>query len=31
MRNDTLKDGLIEDPRKCSFDPATLACKAGRG
>jgi len=27
--NDTLKDGLIEDPRKCSFDAATLACKAG--
>jgi feruloyl esterase len=27
--NDTLKDGLIEDPRKCSFDAATLACKPG--
>lgn len=27
--NDTLKDGLIEDPRTCSFDAATLACKAG--
>jgi len=24
-----MKDGLIEDPRKCSFDAATLACKAG--
>jgi len=24
--NDGLKDGLIEDPRKCTFDPATLAC-----
>ena len=24
---DGLKDGLIEDPRKCAFDPATLACK----
>ena len=23
---DGLKDGLIEDPRKCTFDPATLAC-----
>jgi feruloyl esterase len=27
--NDSLKDGLIEDPRKCAFDPAALACKAG--
>ncbi|MEO7135634.1 MAG: tannase/feruloyl esterase family alpha/beta hydrolase, partial [Vicinamibacterales bacterium] len=27
--NDTLKDGLIEDPRKCSFDPAALACRTG--
>jgi feruloyl esterase len=27
--NDALKDGLIEDPRKCSFDAATLACKPG--
>ena len=27
--NDTLKDGLIEDPRRCSFDPAALACKTG--
>ncbi len=26
---DMLKDGLIEDPRKCSFDPAVLACKPG--
>lgn len=23
---DGLKDGLIADPRKCAFDPATLAC-----
>ena len=23
---DGLKDGLVEDPRKCLFDPATLAC-----
>jgi len=27
--NDGLKDGLVEDPRKCAFDAATLACKAG--
>lgn len=27
--NDTLKDGLIEDPRKCAFDAATLVCKPG--
>lgn len=27
--NDPLKDGLIEDPRKCTFDAATLACKPG--
>ena len=26
---DGLKDGLIDDPRRCSFDPATLVCKAG--
>ena len=26
---DGLKDGLIDDPRKCQFDPAKLACKAG--
>jgi hypothetical protein len=24
---DGLKDGLIEDPRRCHFDPATLLCK----
>ena len=23
---DGLKDGLIDDPRRCSFDPATVAC-----
>lgn len=26
---DGLKDGLIEDPRKCSFDMNTLLCKSG--
>jgi feruloyl esterase len=26
---DGLKDGLIDDPRKCAFDPAKLACRAG--
>ncbi len=26
---DGLKDGLIDDPRKCHFDPGRLACKAG--
>jgi len=26
---DGLVDGLIDDPRKCSFDPATLQCPAG--
>ena len=26
---DGLKDGLIDDPRKCQFDPVKLACKAG--
>ena len=24
---DGLKDGLVEDPRKCGFDPASRACK----
>lgn len=24
---DGLKDGILEDPRACSFDPAELACK----
>src|SRR5262249_31400863 len=24
---DGVKDGLIEDPRACHFDPSTLACK----
>ncbi len=28
---DGLKDGLIDDPRQCRFDPAVLLCKAGDG
>lgn len=27
---DGLKDGLIDDPRRCDFDPATLLCRAGQ-
>jgi feruloyl esterase len=27
--NDGLRDGLIDDPRRCKFDPATLLCKTG--
>ena len=26
---DGLKDGLVDDPRKCTFDPAKLLCSAG--
>lgn len=26
---DGLTDGLIDDPRRCTFDPATLTCQAG--
>jgi len=26
---DGIKDGVIEDPRQCHFDPASLTCKAG--
>lgn len=26
---DGLKDGIIADPRRCHFDPATLLCKEG--
>ncbi len=26
--NDGVKDGLLNDPSKCKFDPATLLCKA---
>ena len=25
---DGVKDGVVEDPRRCSFDPSTLACPA---
>ena len=28
---DGLKDGLIDDPRQCRFDPAVLLCKAADG
>lgn len=27
---DGLEDGIIDDPRKCSFDAGTLLCKAGQ-
>jgi feruloyl esterase len=27
---DGVRDGLIEDPRKCHFDPAVLKCAAGQ-
>ena len=26
---DGVQDGVLEDPRRCSFDPAVLECKAG--
>jgi feruloyl esterase len=27
---DGIADGVIDDPRKCNFDPSVLACKAGQ-
>jgi feruloyl esterase len=27
---DGVKDGVIEDPRRCRFDPSALACRAGQ-
>ena len=29
MRSTACVDGVAEDPRRCSFDPASLACPAG--
>jgi len=26
---DGIKDGILNDPRKCHFDPATIQCKSG--
>ena len=26
---DGVKDGIINEPRKCAFDPASLVCKGG--
>jgi feruloyl esterase len=26
---DGVKDGVLDDPRKCQFDPSVLACKSG--
>ena len=28
---DGVKDGVIDDPAKCNFDPAVVACKNGEG
>src|SRR5688572_13590188 len=28
---DAVKDGLLEDPMKCTFDPKEIACRAGEG
>ncbi|HMD43444.1 MAG TPA: tannase/feruloyl esterase family alpha/beta hydrolase [Candidatus Acidoferrum sp.] len=27
--NDGVKDGIVNDPRQCHFDPATMLCKGG--
>ena len=27
---DGVKDGILNDPRKCHFDPATIECKVGK-
>jgi feruloyl esterase len=27
---DGIEDGVLDDPRKCNFDPATLVCAAGQ-
>jgi feruloyl esterase len=27
---DGVKDGVLDDPRRCTFDPATLQCRAGQ-
>ena len=27
---DGIKDGVLDDPRKCTFDPQTLVCKPGQ-
>lgn len=27
--NDGVKDGIVDDPRTCHFDPATITCKEG--
>jgi feruloyl esterase len=29
-RIDGIEDGVIDDPRKCKFDPAVLTCQAGQ-
>ena len=28
---DGLKDGIIDDPRRCTFDPVSMVCRAGDG
>jgi feruloyl esterase len=28
--NDGLRDGIVTDPRRCAWDPGTLACQAGQ-